>query len=78
MEKIYRLEELSCAHCAAKMERKIAKIKGVISVNINFMTKKLIIEANEQDFNFILQESERIIKKIEKQVIIKGKNLNET
>lgn len=70
MQKVYRLEELGCANCAAKMERKIAKIKGVQSVNINFMTKKLFIEANDEDFEYIMQEAASKIKKIEKQVVI--------
>lgn len=70
MQKIYKLEDLGCAHCASKMERKIAKVKGVQSVSINFMTKKLFIEANEEDLTYILNEATNIINKIEKQVII--------
>ena len=65
MKKTYNLEELDCAHCAAKMETAIAKIDGVISASISFMTQKLTIEAEEQDFDKILKAAQKAIKKIE-------------
>ena len=65
MKKTYNLEELDCAHCAAKMEAAIAKIDGVISASISFMTQKLTIEAEEQDFDKILKAAQKAIKKIE-------------
>ena len=39
MKKVCKLEDLDCANCAAKMERAIAKIDGVESVNISFMAQ---------------------------------------
>ena len=65
MKKTFELEELDCAHCAAKMEDAIGKIDGVISANISFMTQKLTIEADEKDFDKILKAAQRAIKKIE-------------
>ena len=38
MKKTFTLEELDCAHCAAKMEDAIGKIDGVVSASISFMT----------------------------------------
>jgi copper chaperone CopZ len=49
MKKTFKLENLGCANCAAKMEDKIRKLKGVKEVSINFITPKLILEA-EADF----------------------------
>ena len=66
MKRIYRLKNLGCAHCAAKMEYKINKIDGVISCNIAFMTQKLTIEALDDKFDSILEEAKSIIKKIER------------
>ena len=43
MKKTFELEELDCAHCAAKMEDAIRKIDGVISANISFMSQKLTL-----------------------------------
>ena len=65
MKKVFELEELDCAHCAAKMEDTIRKIDGVISANISFMTQKLTIEADEKDFDKILKAAQKAIKKIE-------------
>ena len=65
MKKIYNLEDLECAHCAAKMETAINKIDGVISASISFMTQKLTIEADEKDVDNILKAAQKAIKKIE-------------
>lgn len=65
MKKVFELEELDCAHCAAKMEDAIRKIDGVISASISFMTQKLTIEADEKDFDKILKAAQKAIKKIE-------------
>ena len=65
MKKTFELEELDCAHCAAKMEDAIRKIDGVISANISFMSQKLTIEADVKDFDKILKAAQKAIKKIE-------------
>jgi copper chaperone CopZ len=65
MKKTFALEELDCAHCAAKMETAIGKLDGVISASISFMTQKLTIEADENDFDKILKAAQKAIKKIE-------------
>lgn len=65
MKKVFELEELDCAHCAAKMEDAIRKIDGVISANISFMTQKLTLEAADEDFDKVLKAAQKAIKKIE-------------
>lgn len=65
MKKIYKLEALDCANCASKMETRIGKIRGVSQVNISFMTGKMTIEAEDTRFNEIIQDAQKIIKKIE-------------
>lgn len=65
MKKRFMIEELCCANCAAKMEEGIRKLEGVQSANINFLTQKLTLEAEEADFPRLLDEAERIIRKIE-------------
>ncbi len=42
MKRVYKLEGLDCADCAAKLEKKLAAIDGITSANINFMTRNLI------------------------------------
>ena len=41
-QKIYYLENLDCANCAAKIEDKIAKLEGVESATVSFLTEKCI------------------------------------
>ena len=65
MKKIFRLTDLDCAHCAAKIETAISKIPGVIEASASFMTQKLILEAEETDFENILPQVRKIIAQIE-------------
>lgn len=65
MKKIYRMQDLECAHCAAKMEAAIAKIPGVESVTINFMTQKMTIETADENHAAIMDEAAKICRKIE-------------
>jgi len=72
VRKKYKLEGLECANCAAKMEKAINKIEGVKEATVNFMTQRLIIEAEDEKMPAIIQEAEKIIKSIEPQVVIKN------
>ncbi len=65
MKKIFKLEDLDCANCAAKMERAIAKIDGVTSATVSFMSQKLNIEADEAKFDEIMKEVVKTCKKVE-------------
>lgn len=71
MKKIFRLEGLECANCAAKMEKEISKLDGVKEATINFMSTKLTIEADEEKMEEIILASEKIVKKIESSVKMK-------
>ena len=42
--------EIDCANCAAKVESAINKIDGVNQARVNFMTKKLILDAEDDKF----------------------------
>ena len=53
MKKTIQLQGLDCANCAAELERKIAKLEGVRSANLTFVTQKLIVEYDSDD---VLQE----------------------
>ena len=64
--KIYMLENLGCAHCAAKMEEKIGEINGIEQVSLTFATKQLRITAEEPDK--YLEEIRKICTSIESQV----------
>ena len=47
MKKVYNMIDLDCANCAMRMENNIAKLNGVRSVSVNFMTQKMTIDIDE-------------------------------
>ena len=70
MKRVYRMKDLDCASCAAKMENAIAKISGVSRVAVNFLTQKLTIDADDEQFDRIIDDAQKICKKIEPDCII--------
>ena len=64
MKKVFKLEDLDCAHCAQKMEDGIRKLDGVINVQVNFLSQKLTLEAADDEFDTVLKKAKEIIKKI--------------
>lgn len=71
MKKSFRLQGLDCADCAAKIERGIGKLDGVDNVTVNFMTTKMIIEADEDKFSKIMEDAEKVVHKYEPDTVIK-------
>ena len=70
MKKTYKLEELECANCAAKMERKIGELSGVNECRISFMTGKMILDLEDGQESEIMKEAKKIIKKLEPDVSV--------
>ena len=66
--KIYKIENLDCANCAAKLEQRLAAIPGVEAVTITFATKQLRLTA--QDPDALLPELRRIAVSMEPDVRI--------
>ena len=65
-----KLKGLCCANCAAKIEEKVSKLKGVESANVSFITEKMVICADETVFSEIKDNIEKIVHKIEPDVEI--------
>ncbi len=65
MKKRYDMMELDCAHCAAKIEEAIRKIDGVKSAQVNFLSQKLTLDADEARMDAIQQEILKTVKKID-------------
>ena len=65
-----KLHDLCCANCAAKIEEKIAKLDGVESVTVNFLTEKMILAGDDSRMDDIRAQTEKIIHKIEPDVEI--------
>lgn len=71
MVKKYILQNLGCPNCAAKIEEKVAKIDGVTSASVNFMTTKITLNFDESKEKEILSNAQKIISSIEPETFIK-------
>ena len=66
MKKKFKLEDLDCANCAAKMEEAIKKIEGVNDANVSFMTQKLEVEFEDgQDDKKVMAEVLKACREVE-------------
>lgn len=70
MKKVFRLKDLDCANCAAKMERAINKIDGVNGATVSFMSQKLTVDADDHRFDSIIEEIAKVIKRVEPDCVI--------
>ena len=65
MKKTFKMVDLECAHCAAKMEDAIKKLEGVSDASVSFLTQKMTIEGDDARFDAIVKEAVKICKKVE-------------
>ena len=65
MKKKFKLQDLDCANCAAKMEDAIKKIPGVNDANVSFMMQKMTVDAEDDKFDAIMEEVVRVCAKAE-------------
>lgn len=63
MIKVFALEDLDCANCAAKLENALSKVEGVENVTVNFFAQKLILEADDAIFDDVLKRVLKTTKK---------------
>jgi copper chaperone CopZ len=69
MNKTYKIE-VDCAACALKCQEAIKKVEGVSDCQINFMTQKMILDAEDHDK--ILKKALKAARKIEPDFDILG------
>ena len=70
MKKKFKLTDLDCANCAAKMEAAIKKLDGVNDATVSFLTQKLTLDADDARFDAILDEVVRVCKNVEPDCVI--------
>ena len=70
MKKKFKLTNLDCANCAAKMEDAIKKLDGVNDASVSFMMQKMTIDADDARFEEIMKEVVEVCKKVEPDCII--------
>ena len=72
MKKIYILEDLDCAICAAKIEEAIKKVEGDKECSVSFITEKMVVELDDNNEKKIEKEIKKVIKKIEPDTTLKA------
>ena len=65
MKKRFKLTDLDCANCAAKMEEAIKKIDGVNDATVSFMAQKMTVDADDARFDDIMKQIVKACKKVE-------------
>ncbi len=70
MKKRFKLTDLDCANCAAKMEEAIKKIDGVNDATVSFMAQKMTVDADDSRFDEIMKEIVAVCKKVEPDCVI--------
>ena len=70
MKKKFKMVDLDCANCAAKMEDAIKKLDGVNDASVSFMMQKMTIDADDARFDEIMKEVVEVCKKVEPDCII--------
>ena len=70
MKKTFKMQDLECAHCAAKMEDAIKKLPGVQNASVSFLTQKFMLEADDDNFDALAKEAAKICKKIEPDCVV--------
>ena len=65
MKKRFKLVNLDCANCAAKMEDAIKKLDGVNDASVSFLTQKLTLDADDARFEEILEQAVKVCRRVE-------------
>lgn len=65
MKKKFKLQDLDCANCAAKMEDAIKKLPGVHDASVSFLTQKMMVDAEDGEFDKIMEEVIKVCAKVE-------------
>ncbi len=72
MNKAFRLKDLDCAACAAKLQSHLEKIDGINSVSVNFIYQKMIVDFDEAKKDEVFAQIKSVTAKVEPEVKILG------
>jgi len=64
----FLLEGLDCANCAAKIEKAVGQLDGVASASVDFVSKKLVVEAPDNQLQKIREQAEKVVQRLEPHV----------
>ena len=65
MKKVYKITDIDCANCAAKLERALAKVEGVQNVSISLLSQRLALEAEDGRFDEVFDNVVKVCRRVE-------------
>lgn len=65
MKKVFKVEDLDCAHCAAKLEDALNKVSGVNKATVNFLSQKITLDVEDGKLDDVVKAMVSTAKKIE-------------
>lgn len=72
MKKTFILEDLDCAHCAQKIEDKVASFDGVSNCKVTFLTQKLVYDVEDDKAKEVEEKMRKFVKETEPDVTVKN------
>lgn len=72
MNKAFKLRNLDCADCAAKLERKLAAIDGVNEIRVNFIFQKMLLDYDENRKQEVFAEIKRVVDEFDDGIVVVG------
>ncbi len=65
MKKVFKVEDLDCAHCAAKLEDALNHVSGVNKATVNFLSQKITLDVEDGKLDDVVKAMVSTAKKIE-------------
>ena len=65
VKKVFAMDGVDCANCAAKKEEAVRGIDGVDYVSISFMAQRMTIEAEESELDKIMKKAQKLCRKVD-------------
>ena len=65
MKKVFKVEDLDCAHCAAKLEDALNRVNGVNKATVNFLSQKITLDVEDGKLDEVVKTMVSTAKKNE-------------
>ena len=65
MKKVFKVEDLDCAHCAAKLEDALNRVNRVNKATVNFLSQKITLDVEDGKLDEVVKTMVSTAKKIE-------------
>ncbi|MCQ2519185.1 MAG: cation transporter [Lachnospiraceae bacterium] len=73
MKRTFILEDLDCAHCAAKIQEEVGKLDGVSNCVVTFLTTKMVYDVEDDKDKEVEKKMRAIVKQMEPDVEVISK-----